>query len=135
MRRYNLMCTQKELRSNKQAHLNKDQIEKRTFQEFEEETEAEDILDLIFDYFDKKIESMQAQINKNMEPSAKKYKKPDGRDIKGNKDQSDFNTEISFAIQEYRHQISRGNIEDLSTNLTLIAMKLKKRKKLIKLAD
>ena len=37
-----------------------------------------------------------------MEPPAKKYKKPDRHDIKGkvNKDQFDFNTEISFAIQE-----------------------------------
>ena len=44
---------------------------------------------------------MQAQINKNMEPSAKKYKRPVGHDIKGNgnKDQFDFNKEISFAIQ------------------------------------
>ena len=31
--------------------------------------------------------------------------------------------------------ISRGNIEDLSANLTLITTKLKKRNKLIKLAD
>ena len=77
---------------------------------------------------------MQAQINKNMEPRAKKYK-PDGHDIKGkgNKDQFDFNTEISFAIQECQQQISRGNIEDLSANLTSIATKLKERNKLIKL--
>ena len=80
---------------------------------------------------------MQAQINKNMEPLVKKYKKPDGHDIKGkcNRDQFDFNTEISFAVQECQDQISRGNIEDLSVNLTLIATKLKKRNKLIKLAD
>ena len=41
---------------------------------------------------------MQAQINKNMEPPAKKYKKQDGYDIKGkgNKDQFDFNTEMFF---------------------------------------
>ena len=78
---------------------------------------------------------MKAQINKNMETSAKKYKKPVGHDIKGNgnTDQFDFNTEISFATQECQHQISRGNIEDLSANLTSIAMKLKKRNKLIKL--
>ena len=44
---------------------------------------------------------MQDQINKNMEPPAKKYR-PDRLDIKwkGNKDQFDFNTEISFAIQK-----------------------------------
>ena len=55
-----------------------------------------------------------------MELPAKKYKKPDGHDIKrkGNKDQFDFNTETSFAIPECQHQISRGNIEDLSANLT-----------------
>ena len=78
-----------------------------------------------------------------MEPPAKKFKKPDGHDIKGkgNKDQFDFNTEISFAIQECQDQISRGNIEDLSANLTSIEKrkeketKEKKRNKLIKLAD
>ena len=51
------------------------------------------------------------------------------------KDQFDFNTEISFAIQECQDQISRGNIEVLSANLISIATKLKKRNKLIKLAD
>ena len=90
----------------------------------------------MFDYFDKKIEGMQAQIDKNMEPPVKKYI-PDGHDIKGkgSKDQFDFNTEIAVAIQECQQQISRGNIEDLSANLTPIAMKLKKRNKLSKLAD
>ena len=72
---------------------------------------------------------MQAQINKNMEPPAKKHKKTGGRDIESNKDQFDFNAEISFVIQKYQHQIWRGNIEDLSTNLTSIAMKLKKERK------
>ena len=68
-----------------------------------------------------------------MEPPAKKLKKPDGHDIKskGNKDQFDFNTEISFVIQECQDQISRGNIEVLSANLTSIAMKLKKRNRSI----
>ena len=109
------------------------QTKKRTSQESEEEIEPEDALNLMFD---KKFETMQTQIDKNMEPPAKKYK-PDGHDIKGkgNKDQFDFNTEISFAIQECQQQISRGNIEDLSANLTSIATKLKKRNKLIKLAD
>ena len=90
----------------------------------------------MFDYFDKKIETMQTQIDKNMEPPAKKYK-PDGHDIKGkgNRDQFDFDIEIYFAIQECEQQISRGNIEDLSANLTSIATKLRKRSKLIKLAD
>ena len=90
----------------------------------------------MFNDFDKKFEGMQAQINKNMEPPAKKYKKPDSHDIKGkgNKDQFDFKTEISFVMRECQHQISKGNIEDLSANLTLIATKLKKRNKLIKLA-
>ena len=80
---------------------------------------------------------MQAQINKDMEPPAKKYKKPEGHSIKGknDKDQFDFKTEIYFIIQECQQQIWRGNIEDLSTNLILIARKLKKRNKLIKLAD
>ena len=90
----------------------------------------------MFDYFDKNFETMQSQIDKNMEPPAKKYK-PDGHDIKGkgNRDQFDFNIEISFAIQECEQQISRGNTEDLFANLTSIATKLRKRNKLIKLAD
>ena len=107
---------------------------KRSCQESEEEIEPEDALNLMLDYFHKNFETMQTQIDKNMEPPAKKYK-PDGHDIKGkgNKDQFDFNTEISFAIQECQQQILRGNIEDLSANLTSIATKLKERNKLIKL--
>ena len=124
-------ATEQQANSSKQR-----QTKKRTSQESEKEIEPDDALNLMFDYFDKKFESMQAQIDKNMEPPAKKYK-PDGHDIKGkgNKDQFDFNTEISFAIQECQQQISRGNIEDLSANLTSIATKLKKRNKLIKLAN
>ena len=112
------------------------QTKKRTLQESKEKIGPEDALNLMFDYFDKKFEVMQAQMDKNMEPQAKKYK-PDGHDIKGkgNKDQFDFNTEILFAIQECQQQISRGNIEDLSANLTSIATKLMKKSKLIKLAD
>ena len=87
----------------------------------------------MFDYFDKKL---QAQINKKMETPAMKYK-PDGHDIKGkgNKDQFDFNTEIFFVIQECQQQISRGNNQDLSANLTSIATKLKNRNKLVKLTN
>ena len=79
---------------------------------------------------------MQAQMDKNMEPPVEKYK-PGGNDVKGkgNKNQFDFNTEIAVAIQECQQQILRGKTEDLSANLTSIATKLKKRNKLIKLAD
>ena len=35
----------------------------------------------MFDYFDKNFEEMQAQINRNMQPPAKKYK-PDKHDVK-----------------------------------------------------
>ena len=72
-----------------------------------------------------------------MEPPAKKFKKTDGHDIKEkcNNDQFDFNTEISFIIQECTQQVSKGIIEDLSVNVTSIATKLKKRNKLIKLPD
>ena len=131
------MWMPKELRSNRPTPLNKGKVKNVLFPESEEEIEPEDALNLMYDYFDKKFEGMQAQINKNMEPPAKKFKKPDGLDIKGkgNKDQFDFNTEISFAIQECQDQISRDNIEDLSANLTSIATKPKKRNKLIKLAD
>ena len=51
------------------------QTKKCTSQESEEEIEPEDVLNFMFDYFGKKIEGMQAQINKNMETPAKKYKK------------------------------------------------------------
>ena len=72
-----------------------------------------------------------------MEPPAKKLKKTDGHYIKekGNKDQFDFNTEISFIVQECQQQMSRGNIEDLTGNVISIPTKLKKRNKLIKLPD
>ena len=112
------------------------QTKKHTLQESKEKIGPEDALNLIFDYFDKKFEVMQAQIDKNMESQVKKYK-PDGHDIKGkgNKDQFDFNAEISFAIQECKQKISRGNIEDLPASLTSITTKLKKKNKLIKLAD
>ena len=84
-------ATEQQANSSKQR-----QTKKRTFQESEEEIEPEDALNLMFEYFDRKFEGMQAQINKNMEPPVKNYK-PDGHDIKGkgNKDQFDFNTEIS----------------------------------------
>ena len=123
-------ATEQQANSSKQR-----QTKKRTLPESEEEIGPEVALNLMFDYFDKKFEGMQAQIDKNME-AAKKYK-PDGHDIKGkgNKDQFYFNTEISFAIQVCQQQISRGNIEDLPANLTSIATKLKKRNKLIKLAN
>ena len=109
------------------------QTKKRTSQESEEEIEPEDALNLMFD---KNFETMQTQIDKNMEPPAKKYK-PVEHDIKGkgNRDQFGFDIEISFAIQECELQISRSNIEDLSTNLTSVATKLRKRNKLIKLAN
>ena len=109
------------------------ETKKRTSQESEEEIEPEDALNLMFD---KNFETMQTQIGKNMEPPAKKYK-PDEHDIKGkgNRDQFDFDIEISFAIQECELQISRSNTEDLSTNLTSVATKLRKRNKLIKLAN
>ena len=58
------------------------QTKKRTSQESEEEIEPEDALNFMFDYFYKKFEGMQAQINRNMEPPGKKYKKRDGHDIK-----------------------------------------------------
>ena len=37
----------------------------------------------MFGYFDKKFEGMQAQINKNVKPPVKKYKKTDGQNTKG----------------------------------------------------
>ena len=49
-----------------QANCSKQRSSKKcTFPEFEEEIEPEDALNLMFDYFDKKFEGMQAQINKN----------------------------------------------------------------------
>ena len=120
-------AAEQQVKSSKQR-----QTKKRTFQESQEEIKPEDALNSMFDYFYKK--GMQAKINKNMKPPAKKYK-PDGHNIKGegNKYQFDFNTEISFATQECQRQILIGNIEDLSANLTSIATKLKERNKLIKL--
>ena len=48
-----------------QANSSKQRRSKKcTFPESEEEIEAEDALNLMFDYFDKKLEVMQAQIKK-----------------------------------------------------------------------
>ena len=118
--RDNLMWTPKEVWSNRAAKLSKQrQSKKHTFQESEEETYPEDALKLMFDYFNKKIEVMQAQT---------KTWNFLGRNIKNQK------TEISFVIQECQHQILRGNIEDVChSNIDCNAAK--KRNKLIKLAD
>ena len=48
------------------------QSKKHTFHVSKEEIEPEDALNLMFDYFNKKIEGVQAQMNKSMEPSVKK---------------------------------------------------------------
>ena len=111
------------------------QRKKCNFRESKDEIEKEVALNFMFGYFDKKFEGMQAQINKNVKPPVKKYKKTDGQNTKGkgNKDQLDFNTETSFAKQECQHQISRSIIEPAS--LTSVAANLKKIIKLIKLAD
>ena len=67
------MWMPKELRSNRPTPLNKDEVKNVLFPESEEDIEPEDALNLMFDYFDKKFEGMQTQINKNMEPPAKKF--------------------------------------------------------------
>ena len=61
-------ATEQQANSSKQR-----QTKKRTLPESEEEIGPEVALNLMFDYFDKKFEGMQAQIDKNME-AAKKYK-------------------------------------------------------------
>ena len=102
------------------------QTKKRSCQESEEEIEPEDALNLMFN---KNFETMQTQIDKNMEPPAKKYK-PDEHDIKGkgNRDQFDFEIEISFAIQECELQIWRSNIEDVSTKFNISCNEAKEKK-------
>ena len=79
-------ATEQQTNSSKQR-----QTKKRNLQKSDEEIEPEDASNLMFDYFDKKFEDMQAQTDKNMEPPVKKYK-ADGHDIKekSNKDQLDF---------------------------------------------
>ena len=51
-------ATEQQANSSKQR-----QSKKRAYQESVEEIEPEDALNLMFDYFDKKCEGMQAQIN------------------------------------------------------------------------
>ena len=102
---------------------------KNSFQDTEQGIEAEDALNLMFNYFDKRFGSMQAQLNNKMEPPIKKYKKPDRQDIekKGNNDSFEFKAETAFIVQECQQQRSNGNIEDMYTNLTSISAKVKKR--------
>ena len=76
--------------------------------------------------------SRHSELNIQKLRTSCKFKNSDGHNFKGkgNKNHFDFNTEIYFDIQECKQQISRGNIEDKSANITLIATKLKKRNKL-----
>ena len=79
-----------------------------------------------------------ADLNKQKHGNSREeYEKPVGHNIKGkgSKDQLDFNTKIPFIIQESQQQILKYNNENLSANLTSTASKLKKRNRLIKLAD
>ena len=68
---------QRQSKKHREWGTNKDKaknIENEEQTESEEQTEPEDAFNLILDYFDKTFEGMQARINKNMEPPAKKYK-------------------------------------------------------------
>ena len=73
-----------------------------------------------------------------MELHMKKFKKLDGHNIKekDNENQFEFNTEISFIVQELQKQISSGSIKNLCANLTSIVVKQKtKRNKAVKIVN
>ena len=77
------MWTRQELWSNNPTHQNRGKVKNILFKNPKEELKSEYALNLMFNYFDKKNQDMQTQIYKNVEPRAKKFKKPDRLDIKG----------------------------------------------------
>ena len=106
---------------------------KRTSSEMEEEVAPADALSLMFSYFDKKFEGMQN--NQKTEPPP--TKKSEGHEIqgKGNKQQFSFNSELSFEVEKCTFYLNKGDLDSVHSGLNSISSKIKKRNKLIKLAD
>ena len=99
----------------------------------EEEVAPADALSLMFNYFDRKFEGMQNSQKTEPPPT----KKSEGHEIqgKGNKQQFNFNSEISFEVNKCLFYLDKGDFDSVNNGLNLMSSKIKKRNKLIKLAD
>ena len=119
-------------------HIEQEEINKaETQEELEEITGQSDLLNLVFSYFDTRFQEIQNQIRKNddKEPDEKKQKiRVKTFKQKGHRLQHEFNTEIMEDLQDIIDNISDER-HPVSTSLKAVISKLKKRNKLIKIAD
>ena len=119
-------------------HIEQEEINKaETQEELEEITGQSDLLNLVFSYFDTRFQEIQNQIRKNdsKEPDKKKRKiQVKTFKQKGHRLQHEFNTEIMEDLLDIIDNISDER-HPVSTSLKAVISKLKKRNKLIKIAD
>ena len=111
--------------------------EGETQEELEEITGQSDPLNLVFSYFDSRFKEIQNQIRKNKdnEPAGKKRKiQVETFKQKGHRLQHEFNKDIMEDLQDIIDNISDEQ-DPVSTSLKAVISKLKKRDKLIKIAD
>ena len=110
--------------------------EAETQEEPEEVTGQSDPLNIVFSYFDSRFQEIQSQIrkNKDKEPAEKKRKiQVETFKQKGHSLQHEFNTDIMEDLQDIIDNIDEQ--DPISTSLKVVISKLKKRNKLIKIAD
>ena len=119
------------------------QIEQEEINEGETQEELEEIdgqsdpLNLVFSYFDSKFQEIENQIRKNNynEPAGKRRKiQVETFKQKGYRLQHEFNKDVMEDLQDIIDNISDEQ-DPVSTSLKAVISKLKKRNKLIKIAD
>ena len=111
--------------------------EGETQEELEESTGQSDPSNLVFSYFDSRFQEIQNQIRKNKdnEPAGKKRKiQAETFKQKGHRLQHEFNKDIMEDLQDIIDNISDEQ-DPVPTSLKAVISKLKKRNKLIKIAD
>ena len=111
--------------------------EAETQQELEEVTRQSDPLNIVFSYFNSRFQEIQSQFReyKDKEPADKKRKiQVETLKQKGQRLQHKFNTDIMEDLQDFIDNISDKQ-DPISTSLKAVISKLKKKNKLIKMAD
>ena len=111
--------------------------EAETQEELEEVTGQSNPSNIVFSYFDSKFQEIQSQISKNKdkEPADKKRKRQvETFKQKDHRLQREFNTDIMENLQDIIDNISDEQ-DPISTSLKAVISKLKKRNKLIKIAN
>ena len=93
-------------------------------------------MSLMFDYFDKRFEGIMNS-QKTEPPPTKIFKTAEIHDIKGkgNKQQYNFNSEISLEVDKCLYHVKNSVLENVAEGLNTISSKIKKRNKLVRLAD